>query len=73
MWAAMGRYKLMMAGRNRAKKKARIRVSVRPIHGEFHVVAAVRPGRLEWKWTTVNGRKTAIPKYNVGRFRLSFN
>ena len=67
MWAAMRRYKLMMAGRNRAKKKARIRVTVRPIHGEFHVVAAVRPGRLEWKWTSVKGRKTAVPKYIVGK------
>ena len=67
MWAAMKRYKLMMAGRNRAKKKARIRVSVRPIHGEFHVVAAVRPGRLEWIWKSVNGRKTAVPKYIVGK------
>ena len=67
MWAAMKRYKLMMAGRNRAKKKARIRVSVRPIHGEFHVVAAVRPGRLEWKWKSVKGRKTAVPKYIVGK------
>jgi len=67
MWAAMRRYKLMMAGRNRAKKKARIRVSVRPIHGEFHVVAAVRPGRLEWKWTSIKGRKIAVPKYIAGK------
>jgi hypothetical protein len=67
MWSALKRYKLMMAGRNRAKKKARIRVSVRPIHGEFHVVAAVRPGRLEWKWKKINGRKMAVPTYIQGK------
>ena len=40
----------MIASRKRAKKSARIRVSVRPIHGVSHIIAAVKPGSVEWRW-----------------------
>ena len=49
-WTAERNYKKMIASRNRAKKSARIRVSVRPIHGISHIIAAVKPGTVEWRW-----------------------
>ena len=66
-WCAKRRYRRMLWGRNRAKKEARIRVSVRPIQGELHVLAAVRPGRIEWTWG-ISGKartRSATAKYIV--------
>ena len=68
-WCAKRRYRRMLWGRNRAKKEARIRVSVRPIQGELHVVAAVRPGRIEWTWSMSGKARTrsAKARYIVGK------